>query len=181
MLLSRILLGRRLATTESDKQRIDLWMGVPVLGLDALASAAYGPEAMLTVLLPLGAGAVEHSVPLALAIAAVLLLVFFSYRQTISAYPSGGGAYTVAKEKLGERAALVAASALAVDYVLNVAVAIAAGVGALVSIVPALLTHTLSVCLVLLLLLTLLNLRGVRATGLVFATPPWLFVICLLF
>jgi amino acid transporter len=180
MSVTRILFGRRLATSESDKQLIGPWIGVPVLGLDALASAAYGPEAMLTVLLPLGASAVDHSVLLALAIVAVLLLVFFSYRQTISVYPSGGGAYTVAKENLGDRCALVAAAALAVDYVLNVAVAIAAGVGALVSIVPALLSHTLAVCLVLLLLLTLLNLRGVRATGLVFATPTWLFVVSLL-
>ena len=180
MSLGRILLGRRLRTSESDDQLIGPWIGVPVLGLDALASAAYGPEAMLTVMMPLGAGAVHYGVPLALSIAAVLTVVFLSYRQTIAAYPNGGGAYSVAKENLGERAALFAAAALAVDYVLNVAVAIAAGVGALVSIFPALLPHTLSVCLVLLGLLTLLNLRGVRAAGLVFATPTWLFVVCLL-
>lgn len=180
MSLSRILLGRRLRTSESDDQLIGPWIGVPVLGLDALASAAYGPEAMLTVLLPLGANAVDHVVLLALSIALILALVFLSYRQTISAYPAGGGAYSVAKENLGERAALFAAAALAVDYILNVAVAIAAGVGALVSIFPALLPHTLALCLLLLSLMTLLNLRGVRATGVVFATPTWLFAISLL-
>jgi len=180
MSLMRILFGRRLATQENDDQLIGEWMGVPVLGLDALASAAYGPEAMLTVLLPLGAAAPGFILPLALAIVAVLTLVFLSYRQTIPAYPGGGGAYSVAKDNLGERAALFAAAALAVDYVLNVAVAIAAGVGALVSMLPSLLPHTLLLCLLLLAGLTLLNLRGVRATGFVFAMPTWLFVVSLL-
>jgi amino acid transporter len=176
MHLTNLLIGKPLATDEEDDQRIGPFAGVAVLGLDALASAAYGPEAMLTVLLPLGAAGLHYTSWLTSLIGALLLVVAVSYRQTISAYPNGGGAYTVAKENLGERASLVAAAALALDYVLNVAVAIAAGVGALVSAVPALWPHTLGLCLSLLLGLTLINLRGVRATGVVFMLPTWLFV-----
>src|SRR5689334_3476374 len=112
MSLMRILFGRRLATQEHDDQLIGAPMGVPVLGLDALASAAYEPQAMLTVLLPLGPAAPGYGVPLPLSIAGILALVFLSYRQTIPAYPAGGGAYSVAKDNLGERAALFAAAAL---------------------------------------------------------------------
>lgn len=103
------------------------------------------------------------------------MVIALSYRQTIQAYPDGGGAYTVAKENLGRTASLFAAAALALDYVLNVAVAISAGVGALVSAVPDLLPHTLALCLGVLALLTLVNLRGVRTTGLVFMLPTYLF------
>jgi amino acid transporter len=114
--------------------------------------------------------------PLTLAVVALLSVTALSYRQTISAYPNGGGAYTVAKENLGQAPALVAAAALALDYVLNVAVAISAGVGALVSALPQLLPHTLGLCLATLLALTLLNLRGVRTTGLVFLLPTYAFL-----
>jgi amino acid transporter len=147
-----------------------------VLGLDALASASYGPEALLTVLLPLGSVGLGYLRPLVGAILILLAVVALSYRQTIAAYPGGGGAYTVAKENLGERVSLLAAAALGLDYLLNAAVAVSAGVGALVSVVPSLLSYTLPLCLAVLALLTLLNLRGVRATGAAFMLPTYAFV-----
>src|ERR1700733_654653 len=119
--------GKRLATADEEDQKIGPLAGIPVLGLDALSSAAYGPEAALTLLLPLGALGLAHVVPITGIIIAVLLIVYVSYRQTIGAYPTGGGSYTVAKENLGQNAALLAGAALAVDYILNVAVGISAG------------------------------------------------------
>ncbi|XXT28478.1 hypothetical protein WMF45_40145 [Sorangium sp. So ce448] len=157
MSLMAVLFGRRLASDEEEKEQIGPLSGIPVLGLDALASASYGPEAALTVLLPLGALGVHYIVPLSALVIGLLAIVYVSYRQTITAYPSGGGSYIVAKENLGTRAGLVAAAALLFDYVLNVAVAISAGVGALVSVVPALLPHTLGLCLAVLTFLTAAN------------------------
>jgi len=179
MSLKEFLIGKRLRTEAEQEEQIGTLTGIPMLGLDALASASYGPEAALTVLLPLGAAASAHVLPVALAIIAVLLVVFFSYRQTIPAYPHGGGSFSVAKENLGPRAGLLAASALALDYILNVAVAISAGVGALVSAVPLLLPHTLSLCLAILAVMALVNLRGIRSAGLIFMLPTYLFVGCL--
>jgi amino acid transporter len=171
-----LLFGRRLASSEEEEHRIGPVAGVPVLGLDALASAAYGPEAALTLLLPLGALAVGPMVPITSIIVVLLLVVYFSYRQTIAAYPNGGGSYTVARENLHPRLALLAGAALAVDYVLNVAVGISAGVGALASAVPFLLPHLLPCCLAILALLAVVNLRGTRDTGLTFLVPTYLFV-----
>jgi amino acid transporter len=179
MSLTQILFGRRLASDEEEKEQIGPLAGIPVLGLDALASAAYGPEAALTVLIPLGVLGLHTIVPISLLIIAVLVIVYVSYRQTIDAYPNGGGSYTVAKENLGTSAGLVAAAALLLDYVLNVAVAISAGVGALVSAVPALLPHTLSLCLAVLAVLTVVNLRGIRSAGLALMAPTYAFLGCL--
>src|SRR5499427_8654052 len=160
------LLGRRLSDQEEEHQRIGPLAGVPVLGLDALGSAAYGPEAALTLLLPLGAAGLGFIGPITALIIVLLLVVYFSYRQTITAYPHGGGSYTVAKENLGTTAGLLAAAALMLDYVLVVAVGISAGVGALISAVPELQPYTLPLCLGILALITLVNLRGVRESGL---------------
>jgi amino acid transporter len=179
MSLTTVLFGRRLASDEEEKEQIGPLSGIPVLGLDALASASYGPEAALTVLLPLGALGVHYIVPLSALVIGLLAIVYVSYRQTIAAYPSGGGSYVVAKENLGTRAGLVAAAALLIDYVLNVAVAVSAGVGALVSAMPALLPHTLGLCLAVLALLTAANLRGLRTAGLVFLAPTYAFLGCL--
>ena len=173
------LLGRRLASHEAEAEQIGPATGVGVLGLDALGSAAYGPEAALTLLLPLGVLGVSYALPLLGIIIAVLFIVYISYRQTISAYPNGGGSYTVARENLGPRAGLLAAAALVLDYILNVAVGISAGVGALVSMVPSLLPHTLLLCLAILALLTVVNLRGVRESGLAFLLPTYAFVVTL--
>ena len=174
--LADLLFGRHLASAEEGEQRIGPLAGVPVLGLDALSSAAYGPEAALTLLLPLGALGLAYVVPITAIIVGVLLVVFFSYRQTIGAYPNGGGSYTVAKDNLGQPWALLAGAALALDYILNVAVGISAGVGALVSAVPSLQPYTLLSCLVILVLLTFVNLRGTRESGLTFLLPTYLFV-----
>jgi amino acid transporter len=174
-----ILFGRPLSSEEDTIERVGPVTGVPVFGLDALSSAAYGPEAALTILIPLGLIGFAYIVPISLTIIVLLSIVYFSYRQTIAAYPTGGGSYTVASHNLGARAGLLAGAALMIDYVLNVAVGISAGVGALVSALPRLQPHTLSLCLAILLLLTLVNLRGVRETGLVFMAPTYLFVACL--
>jgi amino acid transporter len=163
MAIADLLIGRPLATNEDDVQRVGPLVGVSVLGLDALASAAYGPEALLTVLLPLGQAALHYTPLLTALVGGLLLIVYLSYRQTIAAYPNGGGAYSVAKQNLSRDASLLAAAALMLDYLLNVAVAIAAGVGALVSAVPALLPHTLPLCLALLAFIVLMNLRAVRS------------------
>ena len=120
--LAHWLLGKRLSSDDEAHEQIGPVAGIPVLGLDALSSAAYGPEAALTLLLPLGLAGLSYILPISALIIAILAVVFFSYRQTIHAYPGGGGSYTVAKENLGERSALLAGAALALDYVLNVAV-----------------------------------------------------------
>jgi amino acid transporter len=174
--LRELLIGRPLRSEEEQQEQIGPAAGIPVLGLDALGSAAYGPEAALTVLLPLGLAGTYYIGPITICIGALLFAVFLSYLQTIPAYPAGGGSYTVAKENLGPLAGLLAASALCLDYILNVAVAIAAGVGALVSALPSLLPHTLWICLGLLVVLTLVNLRGIRTTGLLFIIPTYVFV-----
>lgn len=180
MALINLLFGRSLASDEEGEQRVGVLSGIPMLGLDALGSAAYGPEAALTLLIPLGAAGVAYTGPISALIIALLLVVYFSYRQTITAYPHGGGSYTVAKENLGTTAGLLAAAALILDYVLVVAVGISAGVGALISAVPALQPYTLSLCLVILVLITVVNLRGVRESGLAFVVPTYLFVASLL-
>jgi amino acid transporter len=171
-----LLLGKPLANWEERGERIGPIAGIPIFGLDALSSAAYGPEAALTILIPLGALGVAYLLPTSIAIIALLIIVFFSYRQTIDAYPGGGGSYTVARENIGPGAGLLAAAALLIDYVLTAAVGISAGVGALVSAVPSLQRHTLALCLGILLLITIVNLRGVREAGAVFLLPTYLFV-----
>jgi len=175
-----LLLGRPLSTSEERAEHIGPVAGIPIFGLDALSSAAYGPEAALTLLIPLGLLGVKEIVPISCAILALLIIVFFSYRQTIDAYPHGGGSYTVASENLGDHAGLLSAAALMIDYVLTAAVGISAGVGALISAAPSLQPHTLALCLGILALLTVINMRGVHDTGVVFMVPTYLFLITLL-
>ncbi len=170
-----LLFGRPLASSEDRAEQIGPLAGIPVFGLDALSSAAYGPEAALTLLIPLGLVGVRYIVPVSTAIVILLMIVYFSYRQTIEAYPQGGGSYIVASQNLGEGAGLLAAAALMIDYILTAAVGISAGVGALISAIPSLQPHTLLLCLVVLALLTIVNMRGVRDTGVVFMIPTYLF------
>ena len=170
------LFGSPLPTSDERAEKIGPIAGIPIFGLDALSSAAYGPEAALTILLPLGAAGVAYIVPISTSIIVLLTIVFFSYRQTIEAYPGGGGSYTVARSNLGAFPGLLAAAALMIDYILTVAVGISAGVGALVSAVPSLVSHTLLICLGILVVITIVNLRGVRETGAVFLIPTYLFV-----
>jgi len=175
-----LLLGRPLATEEEKAERIGPIKGIPIFGLDALSSAAYGPEAALTLLIPLGMAGVAYIVPISVSVIVLMGIVYVSYRQTITAYPRGGGSYTVATENLGVGPGLLAAASLMVDYVLTVAVGISAGVGALVSAVPSLQPHVLAMCLGILLLITFINLRGIRETGGIFMIPTFLFIGCLL-
>jgi amino acid transporter len=177
--LADLLFGRPLATDEDSRQRVGPAAGIPIFGLDALGSAAYGPEAALTILLPIGAAGMVYVLPLSFGVIVLLGIVYFSYLQTIAAYPTGGGSYTVARENLGPRFGLLAGTALTIDYLLNVAVGISTGVGALVSAVPSLQSYTLALCLRILLILTLINLRGIREAGIVFMFPTYVFVGCL--
>jgi amino acid transporter len=170
-----LLFGRPLATSEERAEHIGPIAGIPIFGLDALSSAAYGPEAALTLLIPLGLAGVHYILPVSGAIVVLLVIVYFSYRQTIEAYPQGGGSYTVASENLGDSAGLLAAAALMIDYILTAAVGISAGVGALISAVPSLQPRTLELCLGVLLVLTIVNMRGVHDTGVLFMIPTYLF------
>jgi amino acid transporter len=180
MPLLDVLLGRPLSSQEERGEKIGPMAGISIFGLDALSSAAYGPEAALTLLIPLGAAGIAYIVPVSFSIIVLLGIVYFSYLQTIAAYPGGGGSYTVARENIGAGAGLLGAAALMIDYVLTAAVGISAGVGALVSAAPGLQPHTLSLCLGILLAITLVNLRGVRETGGIFMVPTYLFVASLL-
>ncbi|MDA8173165.1 MAG: APC family permease, partial [Nitrospiraceae bacterium] len=174
-----IIFGHPIASSQAKKEELSVFTGVPVLGLDSLASTGYGPEAALTMLLPLGAAGLHYFPVIVLGVIANLSALYFSYRQTAAAYPDGGGAYIVAKDNLGRWAGLGAAVALLLDYLLNVAVAIAAGIGAVVSAIPVLQPHTLMLCLLVLLTLTVVNLRGVRESGLVFISPVLVFIVCM--
>jgi amino acid transporter len=170
------LFGRPLRSSDELTERLGAAAGIPVFGLDALSSAAYGPEAALALLISLGVAGISYIVPITICIVILLTIVYLSYRQTIEAYPQGGGSYTVAGQNLGPFAGLLAATALMIDYVLTAAVGISAGVGALVSAIPKFQPHTLLICLVILVLITLVNLRGSRETGVVFMIPTYLFL-----
>src|SRR6202046_5152165 len=128
-----VCFGKPLAASDERAEQLGPAAGIPIFGLDALSSAAYGPEAALTLLIPLGAAGVAYIFPISVSIVILLGIVYFFYRQTIEAYPNGGGSYTVASENLGAGAGLLAAAALMIDYVLTAAVGISSGVGALIS------------------------------------------------
>jgi amino acid transporter len=177
-MLNRFLLGRPLANREGSAHEIGIGEAVPAIGLDGLSSSAYGPEAALSIMAAAGAAGLAALEPVMLVILGLLAILFVSYWQTVKAYPISGGAYTVAKENLGVNASLLASAGIMVDYVLNVAVGISAGVAALISAVPALHPYTLPLCLGILVLLTLVNLRGTMESGRLFALPTYLFVGC---
>src|SRR3954470_12598355 len=174
--IRKLVLGRRLANREFNERKIGAFEGVPAVGLDGLGSSAYGPEAALPILIPLGAASLSYIGWVMAPIVALLAILFASYWQTIRAYPSNGGAYIVAKENLGANASLLAAAALMIDYVLNVSVGISAGVGALISAVPQLHSYILPLCLGILAFITFMNLRGTLESGRFFAIPTYLFV-----
>jgi amino acid transporter len=174
--LMRLLIGRPVANREAEGRKVGILEGVPAMGLDALSSASYGPEAALAILVAAGSAALGQIVPITSAILVLLAILFLSYWQTIAAYPQNGGSYVVAKDNLGTGAGLLAAAALMVDYLLNVAVGISAGIGALTSAVPALHASTLWLCLGVLAVITLMNLRGTRESGLAWAVPTYLFI-----
>ncbi len=178
-----VLFGKPLATSDEQHAHIGVAAGIPIFGLDGLTSAAYGPEAAMTLLIPLGYYGVQHYLlPVFTAILSLLVIIFLSYRQTISAYPNGGGSYTVASENLGVGPGLLAAAALMIDYILTAAVGLSAGVTALVSAFqgtemgPSLHRHQLLICLVILAIIAIVNMRGVRESGFAFMLPTFMFV-----
>jgi amino acid transporter len=172
-----VLFGRPLASNEEHAEHIGVAAGIPIFGLDGLTSAAYGPEAAMLLLIPLGWYGVQHFLmPIFGCILGLLTILYFSYRQTIEAYPNGGGSFTVASENLGDRAGLLAAAALMIDYILTAAVGVSGGVSALVSVFQRLHPYQLPLCLVILLFITIVNMRGVKETGVVFMLPTFLFV-----
>ena len=170
------IFGKPLATSDERAEHIGVSAGIPIFGLDALTSAAYGPEQALLYLIPLGLLGIHFLIPIISSILILLVIVFFSYRQTIAAYPNGGGSYTVATENLGEGAGLLAAAALMIDYILTAAVGISAGVTAVTSVESRLLPYTLPLCLLILAILAVVNLRGVKDTGAAFILPTFLFI-----
>src|ERR1700729_3906786 len=176
MSLTDSIIGKPLATSEERAEHIGVAAGIPIFGLDALTSAAYGPEAAMTLLIPLGLAGAHFIVPVISAILILLVIVFFSYRQTIAAYPNGGGSYTVASENLGDGAGLLAAAALMIDYILTAAVGISAGVTAVTFAFRKLQPYTLALCLMILAVLAIVNMRGVKDTGAAFIAPTFLFV-----
>jgi amino acid transporter len=176
----RFLVGRPLRSSEVSREQITSTEGLPALSLDALTSVAYGPEAIILVLAVAGAGALHLVMPITIAIIALLAILVFSYRQVIDAYPGGGGAYAVSRENLGRNASLLAGAALIVDYTLTVAVSIAAGVGALTSAYPRLTVDTVPLCLLILAVVTVLNLRGLGEAARAFLLPTVVFIVGLL-
>jgi amino acid transporter len=176
----RLLVGEPIPSHLAHHERFSRFTGLAVLSSDALSSVAYATEEILRVLVLVSIGVLSFATPIAFVIAAILAIVVFSYRQTIHAYPSGGGAYIVAKDNLGETPALIAAASLLIDYVLTVAVSIAAGVAALTSAFPQWHVNRVEMTLGFVLVLMLGNLRGIRESGRIFAIPTYMFVISLL-
>ncbi len=176
----RVIVGQPIPSHLAHHERFSRVTGLAVLSSDALSSVAYATEEILRVLVLVSIGALTFATPIAFVIAAILAIVVFSYRQTIHAYPSGGGAYIVAKDNLGEMPALIAAASLLIDYVLTVAVSIAAGVAAITSAIPQWHVNRVEMTLAFVLVLMLGNLRGIRESGRIFAVPTYLFVVSLL-
>src|SRR5258707_2423569 len=175
--LKRLLVGKPIASHLAHHARLSRRTGLGVLSSDALSSVAYATDFILATLVVAGVGAFVYAVPISLVIATLLAIVAFSYRQTIHAYPTGGGAYIVAKENIGPMAGLIAAASLLVDYTLTVAVSISAGVLAITSALPRLDAYRVEMCLAFLAILTVGNLRGIRESGQIFAVPTYFFVV----
>lgn len=167
-LLRRLLFGSPLPTWRMAHERLPKVLALPIFASDALSSVAYATEEILLALIVASTAALSYSLPVAIAIVALLAIVATSYRQTIFAYPSGGGSYVVAKENLGDGAGLTAGAALMIDYTLTVAVSVAAGVAAITSFLPAW-QYRVHLGIAAVGLITLANMRGVRESGLLFA------------
>jgi len=172
-----VVLGSPFATSQLIHERLTKTKALAIFSSDVLSSSAYATEEILLVLLLAGSGALHNGLPIAMAIAALLAIVSLSYRQTIKAYPSGGGAYIVAHDNIGQTPGLIAAAALLVDYVLTVSVSVAAGVAAVTSAVPDLHDLRVPMGVLVVALITLGNLRGVRESGTIFAAPTYFFLL----
>jgi amino acid transporter len=175
--LKRLLVGKPIPSSMAHHERLSRVTGLAVLSSDALSSVAYATDFILSTLIVAGLAAFSHAIPISLVIAALLAIVAFSYRQTIYAYPTGGGAYIVAKENIGAMAGLIAAASLLVDYTLTVSVSISAGVLAITSAFPRLDVFRVELCLLFLAILMVGNLRGIRESGRIFAVPTYFFVV----
>ncbi len=175
----RVVLGAALKSTALAQERMRKLVALPVLSADALSSVAYGPEAMLAILVLGGAAGLSYSVPIAATIAFLMLAVGVSYRQTIRAYPHGGGSYIVAGDNLGRVPGLIAAAGLMTDYILTVAVSIASGVAAITSAIPSLADAAVPIGVVVIAALLAGNLRGIRQAGSLFAAPTYAFIIAM--
>ncbi len=170
------LFGRPLTTADAPHQAIGKTVGLAVFASDALSSTAYATQEILIILAAAGAAAFAHAFPISLAIVVLLAIVTISYEQTIHAYPGGGGAYIVARDNLGELPAQVAAAALLTDYILTVAVSVSSGVAQIASAFPVLFAHRVALAVTFVLLIMIVNLRGVKESGAVFAVPTYFFV-----
>jgi amino acid transporter len=177
--LKRLLVGKPIPSHLAHHERLSRITGLAVLSSDALSSVAYATDFIIATLIAAGTAALGYALPVAFVIAALLAIVAFSYRQTIHAYPTGGGAYRVAKENIAENAGLTAAASLLVDYTLTVSVSISAGVLAITSAFPSLDEYRVPLCLMFLALLTVGNLRGIKESGRIFAIPTYFFVVCI--
>ncbi len=178
--LRRLLIGNPLSTSQLIHERLSKVKALAVFSSDALSSVAYGTEEIMLALILAGSAAAGLAWPIGLAIAALMAIVAFSYYQTVHAYPGGGGSYIVAHDNLGELPGLIAAAALLTDYVLTVSVSVTAGIAALTSAAPALYPYRVELCLAAVGVIALLNLRGVRESGTIFAIPTYLFVFIML-
>jgi amino acid transporter len=178
--LRRVALGPPLSASAIARERMRKLVALPVLSADALSSVAYGPEAMLAILVLAGTAGLKYSLPIAATIAFLMLAVGVSYRQTIRAYPHGGGSYIVASDNLGRVPGLIAAAGLLTDYILTVAVSVAAGVAAVTSAIPSLSSATVPIGVGAMALLLAGNLRGVRQAGALFAAPTYAFILMIL-
>src|SRR5687768_5993684 len=184
MVLKRFLLGRPLATSEQEHQRLPKVIALSTFSSDAISSTAYATEEILFVIAVGGSSlalGLSKLVPISIAVGVLLTIVVVSYRQTLFAYPSGGGSYIVSRENLGEYPSLVAGASLLVDYVLTVAVSISAGVAAIISLpsLRGLADSRVALCLTLIGLLTLANLRGLKESGRLFAVPTYIYILSL--
>ena len=177
--IKRVLIGRPIATADEPHERVNVFTGLAVFASDNISSSAYATEEIMRVLILAGAAALSLTLPITFVIVAVLAIVVTSYQQTIQAYPTGGGSYIVASDNLGPFPGLVAAGALLIDYVLTVAVSIAAGVAALTSIFPDLFAHRVLLGVGFVLLIGLGNLRGIRESGAIFTAPTYVYLVAI--
>ncbi|MEH7331431.1 APC family permease [Neobacillus drentensis] len=177
--VKRLLIGRPLKSTALGEQKLNIFKALAILSSDALSSVAYGTEQILIVLATISVIAFWYSIPIAVGILVLLAALILSYRQIIYSYPHGGGAYVVSKENIGEKAGLIAGGSLLVDYILTVAVSVSAGTDAITSAFPSLHAHTVSIACVLVIFITILNLRGLTESASILAYPVYLFVVAL--
>src|SRR5436309_11182757 len=175
--LKRLIVGKPMPLAQARHERLSKTVALAVFSSDALSSVAYATEEILLVLVLAGAAAAHLLVPISLAITALLVIVVVSYQQTVHAYPSGGGSYIVARANLGPTPGLIAAAALLIDYVLTVAVSVAAGVAALTSALPGLHDHRVALGVLFITVIATANLRGIRESGALFALPTYLFIV----